>query len=104
MLLLCLHHYLSNIYYASFILTLDYNEELNEEYDDMSCMTRDTGTERTLYKHAVDDSKSGSNIKCSDEATRHLQDYMDRICHSPRKWEDLKHCDMTNTFWGDFGT
>ena len=29
---------------------------------------------------------------------------MDRICHSPSKWEDLKHCDMTNAFWGVFGT
>ena len=55
MLLLCLHHYLSNIYYASFMLTLDYDEELNEEYDDVSCMTRDTGIERTLSRHAVDD-------------------------------------------------
>ena len=86
------------------MLTLDYNEELNEEYDDMSCMTRDTGTERTVYRHAVDDSKSESNIKRSAAATRHLQDYMDRIRHSPRKWEDLKHGDITNTFWGQFGT
>ena len=50
------------------MLTLDYNEELNKEYDDMSCMTRDTGTERTVYRHAVDDSKRESNIKSS-----HLQ-------------------------------
>ena len=67
-------------------------------------MTRDTVTERTLYRHAVDDSKSDSNIKRSDAATRHLQDYMDRICHGPIKWEDLKHCDTTNAFWGEFGT
>ena len=85
------------------MLTLDYNEELNEDYDDMSCMTRDTGTERTVYRHAVDDLKSESNIKRSAAATRHLKDYMDRICHSPRKWEDIKHGDMTNTFWGAFG-
>ena len=86
------------------MITLDYDKELNKEYDDVSCMTRDTGTERTLHRHAVDDSKSESNIKRSAAATRHLQDYMDRICHSPRKWEDLKHGDMTNTFWGQFGT
>ena len=86
------------------MLTLDYNEELNKEYADMSCMTRDTGTERTVYRHAVDDSKSESNTKRSAAATRHLQDYMDSIHHSPRKWEDLKHGDMTNTFWGKFGT
>ena len=86
------------------MLTLDHNEELNKEYDDVSCMNRDTGTERTLYRHAVDDPKSESNIKRSAEATRHLQDYMDRIRHSPHKWEDLKHGDMTNTFWGQFGT
>ena len=86
------------------MLTLDYNEELNEEYDDMSCMTRDTGTERTVYRHAVDDSKSESNIKCAHASMRHLQDYMDSIHHSQRKWEDLKHGDMTNTVWGQFGT
>ena len=67
-------------------------------------MTRDTGTERTVYRHAVDDSKSKSNTKRSDAATRHLQDYMDGICHSPSKWEVLKHGDMTNTFWRQFGT
>ena len=66
-------------------------------------MNRDTGTERTLYRHAVDDSKSELSIKRSATATRHLQDYMDRICHSPSKWKDLKHFDMTNTFWGAFG-
>ena len=76
------------------MLTLDYNEELNKEYDDMSCMTRDTGTERTVYRHAVDDLKSESDIKRSAAATRHLQDYMYRICHSPCKWEDIKHGDM----------
>ena len=70
----------------------------------MSCMARDTGTERTVYRHAVYDSKSESNIKRSHAATRHLQEYMDSIHRSPRKWEDLKHGDMTNTFWGQFGT
>ena len=29
------------------MLKPDYAEKLNEEYDDMSCMTRDTGTEVT---------------------------------------------------------
>ena len=67
-------------------------------------MTRYTGTERTLYRHAVDDSKSDSNIKRSAAATRHLQDYMDRIGHEPSKWKDLEHCDTTNAFWGKFGT
>ena len=86
------------------MLTLDYNDELNEEDDDMSCMTRDTGTERTVYGHAVDDSKSESNIKRSHAATRHLQEYMDSIHHSAHKWEDLKHDDMTHEFWGKFGT
>ena len=67
-------------------------------------MTRDTGTERTLYRHAVDDSKSESNIKRSAAATRNLQDYMDIICHEPSKWEDLEHCHMTHEFCGKFGT
>ena len=68
------------------MLTLDYDEELKKGYDDVSCMTRDTGTERTLYRHAVDDLKSESNIKHSAAATRHLQYYMDIICHEPSKW------------------
>ena len=55
MLLLYLHHYLSNIYYASFVITLGCDEELKEEYDDVSCMTRDKGTGRTSYRHEVDD-------------------------------------------------
>ena len=55
----------------------------------MSCMTRDTGTERTVYRRVVDDSKSESNIKHSHAATRHLQDYMYIICHEPSKWENL---------------
>ena len=71
------------------MLTLDYNDELNEEDDDTSCMTRDTGTERTVYRHAVDDSKSESNIKRSNAATRHLQYYMDSIRHSQRKCKPL---------------
>ena len=29
---------------------------------------------------------------------------MDSIHHSARKWEDLEHGDMTNKFWGEFGT
>ena len=86
------------------MLTLDDDEELNEEYDDVSCMTRDTGTGRTSYRHAVNDSKSESNIKSSAAATRHLQDYMDIIGHEPSKWEDLEHCNMTHEFWGKFVT
>ena len=54
MLPLCLHNYSSNIYYASFMLTPYSAEELNEYYDDMSCMTRDTGTYGTSFGHAVD--------------------------------------------------
>ena len=72
------------------MLTLDYNDELNEEDDE----------ERTVYGHAVDDSRSESNIKRSHAATRHLQEYMDRIHHSKHKRENLKHDDMTNDFWG----
>ena len=86
MLLLCLHHYSSNIYYASFMLTPYYDEELNEEYDDMSCMTRYTGTERTSFRQAVDEANSESKTKYSAEASGHLQDYMDAISHEPSKW------------------
>ena len=63
-------------------------------------MTRDTGTDRTSYRYAVDESKSKSQTKRSAVASGHLKDYMDSIHHSARKWEDLKHDDMTNKFWG----
>ena len=86
MLLLCLHHYSSIMYYASFMLTTDSVEELNEDYDDMSCMTVDTGTVGTLSRHAVDETNSESKIKRSFAALRHLQDYMDAICNEPNKW------------------
>ena len=75
-------------------------EELNEEYDDMSCMTRDTGTERTSFRHAVYEAKSESKTKRSSAASGHLQDYMDAICHEPSKWEDLEHCHMIHFLWG----
>ena len=51
------------------MLTPDYDEELNEEYDDISCMTRDKGTERTSFRHAVDESKSESHTKRSSAAS-----------------------------------
>ena len=76
------------------------DEELNEDYDDISCMTRDTGTEVTSFRHAVDESKSELNIKRSATASWHLQDYMDAICHEPSNWEDLEHFHMTHVFWG----
>ena len=82
------------------MLTLDYDEELNEEYDDMSCMTRDTVTERTSFRHKVDESKSQLHTKRSTAASGHLQDYMDKIGHVPSKWEDLEHHHMTHDFWG----
>ena len=86
MLLLCSHHYSSNMYYASFNITPDSAEELNENYDDMSCMTRYTGTVGTSFRHAVDEAKSDSMKKRSSAASGHLQDYMDAIFHEPSKW------------------
>ena len=50
------------------MLTPDYDEELNEEYDDMSCLTRNTGTERTSFRHAADESKSELHTKHSAAA------------------------------------
>ena len=70
----------------------------------MSCMTRDMGTERTSFRHALDESKSESQTKRSDAASGHLQDYMDKIGHEPSKWEDIEHRHMTHEFWGQFGT
>ena len=40
------------------MLTPDSAEEFNEDYDDMSCMTRDTGTVGTSFRHAVDEAKN----------------------------------------------
>ena len=104
MLISCLHHYSSNIYYASFMLTPDYAEEFNEEYDDMSCMARDTGIVGTSFRHVVDEAKSESKTKRSAEALGHLQAYMDKICHEPSNWEDLEHFHTTHNFGGGFGT
>ena len=33
------HNYSSNLYYASFVLTKDATEELNQKYDGISCVT-----------------------------------------------------------------
>ena len=55
MLILCLHQIM--------------DEELNEDYDDMYCMNRDTGTEVTSFRHTVDESKSESNTKRSATAS-----------------------------------
>ena len=85
MLLLWLHHYSSNMYYDSFMLTPDSAEELNKDYDDMSCMTEDTGTAGTSFRHTVDEAKSDSKKKLSSAASGHLQDCMDAISHEPSK-------------------
>ena len=58
------------------MLTLDYDKELNKNYDDVSCMTRDTGTDRTSYRHVVDESKIELHTKRSAAASGHLQDYI----------------------------
>ena len=86
------------MYYASFMLTPDSAEELNGDYDDMSCMTKDMGTVRTSFRHALDEVKSESKTKRSSTASGYLQDNMDAIIHEPSKWEDLKHCHMNNFF------
>ena len=87
------------------MLTPDSEEELNKDYYDMSCMTRDTGIAGTSFRHAVDEVKSESKKKRSSAASRHLQDYINAIFHEPSKWEDLEHCHMTHDFfWGGVGT
>ena len=100
MLILCLHHYSYRIYYASFMLKPDSVEELNEDYDDMSFMTRDTGTVGTSFRHAVDEVKSDSKTKLSSAASRHLQDYIDAISHETSKWKDIEYFHMTHDFLG----
>ena len=91
MLLFFLHHCSSNVYYASFMLTPD-------------CITRDTGTVGTSFRHAVDEANSESKTKGSSAASGYLLDYMDAIIHEPSKCEDLEHFHMTHVFWGGVGT
>ena len=86
---LCLHHYSSNMYYASFMIIPDSAEELRGDYDDMSCITRETGTVGTSFGNAVDEAKSEFQTKQSAPALGHLQDYMDAISREPGKWEGL---------------
>ena len=82
------------------MLTPDFDSELNEEYDDMSCMTRNMSTKRTSFRHAVDKSKSDLNTKRSAAASGSLQDYMDKICHELSNWEDLEHHHTNHDFGG----
>ena len=99
MIILCLHHY-----FSYFMFTPDYAEELNEYIDDMSCMTRYTGTVGTLFRHAVDEANSELNTKRPSADSGNLQDYLDAISHEPSEWEDLENCHMTHIFWREFGT
>ena len=43
------NNYSSNIYYASFMLTQDYAEELNQNDDDISCVNGVIGTTETTF-------------------------------------------------------
>ena len=70
----------------------------------MYCMTRDTGTVGTSFRHAVDEAKIDSKKKRSASALGHLQYYMYEISREPSKCEDLEHCHMTHDVWGGVGT
>ena len=85
------------------MLTPDSTEELNKDYDDMSCVTGVMGTVGTSFGHAVDETKSKLKTKHSAAAWGNLQDYMDAISHEPSKWEDLEHCNMTHDLGGGGG-
>ena len=96
MLLLYLHHYWSNTYYAPFMLIPDSTEEKDKYFDDMSCVTWVTGTVGTSFGHAVDEAKIELKTKRSAAALRHLKGYIDAIIHEPSKWEDFGHCNAWN--------
>ena len=82
------------------MLTPDSAEELKEDYDDMSCMTRFTGTVGNSFRHAVDEVRSESKTKRSAAALEHLQDYTNAISHEPSQGEDLEHFHTTHDVWG----
>ena len=94
-------HYSSKIFYASFMLTSDSAEELNQNYDGMSCVTGVTGTIGTTFGNAVEESKSEFNTKKTAAASGNLQDFMYAISHQPSKWEDVEHSHMTHDFQGN---
>ena len=109
--------YSSNIYYAYFMLTQDSAEELNQNDDDMSCVTGVTCTTGTKFYtqhtqfnipeefgHAVDEAPGESKTKRTAAALVNLQYSMGAISHQPRKWEDIEHCHTTYNFGGEIGT
>ena len=90
------------MYYASLILKQYSAEELNQNDDDISCVTGFTGTTRNIFYtqhkrfnipaefgHAVDEAQSESKMKQTAVASGHLQDSMDAISYQPNKQEDL---------------
>ena len=87
------------MYYAYFMLTQYYAEELNQNDDDMSCVTGVTGTNGiTFYSqhtrfnipeefgHTVYESQSDSKTKRTAAASGHLQCFMDAIGRQLSKW------------------
>ena len=89
------------MYCAYFMLTPDYAEKLNQNYDYMSSVTVSTGTTGTIFGHALDEAKSESKTKQTAAASRHIKDFMGKLSHQLSKWEDLEHCHMTRDFfWG----
>ena len=68
------------------MLTPDSAEELNQNYDDMSCVTGVTGTTGTIFVHSLDKAKSESKTKQTAAASGHLQELTDAISHQPSKW------------------
>ena len=58
------------------MLTQDSAEELNQNDDDMSCVTGVTCTTGTTFRHAVDEAPSESKTKQTAAASGHLQYFM----------------------------
>ena len=86
------------------MLTSDSAEELNQNYDGMSCVTGVTGTIGTTFGNAVEESKSEFNTKKTAAASGNLQDFMYAISHQPSKWEYMEHFHMNHNFGEKIGT
>ena len=68
---------------------------MNQNDDDMSCVTGVTGTTWNIFTqfnipeefgHAVDEAKSESKMKQIAAASGHLQDFMDALICKPSQW------------------
>ena len=86
---------------------------MNQNDDDMSCVTGVTVTTGTTFftqntqfnllqefGHVSDKAQSVYKTNWESVASGHLQAFMDVINIQLGEWEDLEHCHMTHNVWG----